>query len=354
MSIEGQAPIHIAGSGIAGMTAAINLSRRGKTVIIHEKQDRIGGSRDGDFEGLENWIFAHTVPEFFSKCCVDFKALPATPIFDFNVHLRGLDPVRVTSPEPFFYIVSRGTANTSIDNYMANICRRNKVQFKFGKALAREDADIYATGMGRAAAFIRGAAIRTDQPDQVHLLLGNAFAPSGYAYLIINGGCGTIATAYKKDSGKADPLRASIDYFRDIGLDFTIEKRFASRGSFYLPRLWQRSRTVMIGEAGGYQDYLFGFGMRMAMYSGLAAAHKLCGEYSLARSSHRELNLKRKISFANRILYEQLSPASMCYWVERFHVSKAPLNILRRAYDWNWRKLVHSNNLKDHYAVRFS
>jgi len=110
----------------------------------------------------------------------------------------------------------------------------------------------------------------------------------------------------------------------------------------------------MIGEAGGYQDYLFGFGMRMAMYSGLAAAHKLCGEYSLARSSHRELNLKRKLSFANRILYEQLSPASVCYWVERFHASKAPLNILRRAYDWNWRKLVHSNNLKDHYAVRFS
>ena len=223
MSIERQAPIHIAGSGIAGMTAAINLSRRGKTFIIHEKENRIGGSRDGDFEGLENWIFSHTVPEFFSKCCVDFKALPATPIFDFNVHLRGLDPVRVTSPEPFFYIVSRGTANTSFDNYMANICRTNKVQFKFGKALAREDADIYATGVGRAAAFIRGADIRTDQLDQVHLLFGNEFAPSGYAYLIINGGCGTIATAYKKDSGKADPLQNSINYFRDIGFDFTIE-----------------------------------------------------------------------------------------------------------------------------------
>ena len=354
MSIKKQTPIHIAGSGIAGMTAAINLSRRGKTVIIHEKQDCIGGARDGDFEGLENWIFALTVPEFFSKCCVDFKALPATPIFDFNVHLGGLDPVRITSPEPFFYIVSRGAENTSIDNYMANICRTNKVQFKFGKALAREDADIYAAGMGRAAAFIRGADIRTDQPDQVHLLLGNAFAPSGYAYLIINGGCGTIATAYKKDRGKVDPLRASIDYFRDIGLDFTIEKRFASRGSFYLPRFWKRSRTMMIGEAGGYQDYLFGFGMRMAMYSGLAAAHKLCHENSLARSSFRELNLKRKISFANRILYEQLSPSSVRYWVERFHASKAPLNILRRSYDWNWRKLVHSNNLKDHYAVRFS
>ena len=232
MTIEGQVPIHIAGSGIAGMTAAINLSRRGKTVIIHEKENRIGGSRDGDFEGLENWIFSHTVPEFFSKCCVDFKALPATPIFDFNVHLRGLDPVRVTSPEPFFYIVSRGTANTSFDNYMANICRTNKVQFKFGKVLTREDADIYAVGMRRAAAFIQGATIRIDQPDQVHLLLGNAFAPSGYAYLIINGGCGTIATAYKKDCVSVDPLRASIDYFRDNGLDFAIEKRFASRGSF--------------------------------------------------------------------------------------------------------------------------
>ena len=171
MIIEGKAPIHIAGSGIAGMTAAINLSTRGRTVIIHEKHDRIGGSRDGDFEGLENWIFAHTVPEFFSICGVDFNALPATPIFDFKVHVRGLKPVRVTSPEPFFYIVSRGTGNASIDNYMANICRANKVQFNFGEALPQEDADIYAVGKGRAAAFIQGATIRTDQPDQVHFCL---------------------------------------------------------------------------------------------------------------------------------------------------------------------------------------
>ena len=111
---------------------------------------------------------------------------------------------------------------------------------------------------------------------------------------------------------------------------------------------------MMIGEAGGYQDYLFGFGMRMAMYSGLAAAHKLCGKFSLAHRIYSELNLKRKISFANRILYEQLSPASVHYWVDRFHTSKTPLNILRRSYDWSWRKLVQSNNIKDHYAVRFS
>ena len=354
MIIEGKAPIHIAGSGIAGMTAAINLSTRGKTVIIHEKHDRIGGSRDGDFEGLENWIFTHTVPEFFSICDVDFNALPATPIFYFKVHVRGLKPVRVTSPEPFFYIVSRGTANDSIDNYMANICRANKVQFNFGKAITQEDADIYAVGKGRAAAFIQGATIRTDQPDQVHLLLGKTFAPSGYAYLIINGGCGTIATAYKKNTSKTDPLLASIDYFQEIGHDFTIEKRFASRGSFHLSRLSQWSRTIMVGEAGGYQDYLFGFGMRMAMYSGLAAAYKLCGEFSHAHRINNELNLKRKISFANRVLFEQLSPASVHYWVERFHSNKAPLNILRRAYDWNWRKLVQSNKIIDHYAVRFS
>jgi flavin-dependent dehydrogenase len=237
---------------------------------------------------------------------------------------------------------------------MANICRANKVQFNFGKTLSKEDADIYAVGKGRAAAFIQGATIRTDQPDQVHLLLGKTFAPSGYAYLIINGGCGTIATAYKKNTSKTDPLLESIDYFQDIGLDFTIEKRFASRGSFHMSPLWQWSRTIMVGEAGGYQDYLFGFGMRMAMYSGLAAAYKLCGEFSLAHRIHNELNLKRKISFANRVLYEQLSLASMHYWVERFHSNKAPINILRRAYDWNWRKLVQSNKIIDHYAVRFS
>ena len=52
---------HIVGAGIAGMTAAINLSKSGKSVIIYEKNDCIGGSRDGDFEGMENWIFSKNV-----------------------------------------------------------------------------------------------------------------------------------------------------------------------------------------------------------------------------------------------------------------------------------------------------
>ena len=41
MKIKENSKIHIVGAGIAGMTAAINLSKFGKSVIIYEKNERL-------------------------------------------------------------------------------------------------------------------------------------------------------------------------------------------------------------------------------------------------------------------------------------------------------------------------
>ena len=345
---------HIVGAGIAGMTAAINLSKSGKSVIIYEKNDCIGGSRDGDFEGMENWIFSKNISDSITECGLDFNGIPKSPVFEFFVHLYGIRPVKIKSPEPFFNIVKRGTSSDSLDNYLAEICKSFNVKFLFNQNYDISKADINATGSLRAAAYIRGAQIEANLPNQVHLLLGKQFAPRGYAYLIINDGCGTIATAFKKTSNRSDPLNPCIQYFNKIGLDFHIKSTFAKYGSFHLPKIWQRNNPLNIGEAGGYQDYLFGFGMRFAMYSGLSAAYKLLGKYSQSRIIDRELNIKRKISFANRLLYENLLFENTKYWVSRFQNSKYPLNILRKSYDWNWKKIIKSSKLANKYAIRFS
>ena len=89
--------IQIVGAGIAGMTAAINLAKNGKSVIIYEKKNCIGGSRDGDFEGLENWIFSKGLPDSVAECGIDFNSIPKTPIFEFFVHVKGKQPIRVKS-----------------------------------------------------------------------------------------------------------------------------------------------------------------------------------------------------------------------------------------------------------------
>ena len=59
--------VNIAGSGIAGMSAAIYLSSKGIPVSIQERKSRPGQSRHGDYEGLENWIFDDNISSFFYK-----------------------------------------------------------------------------------------------------------------------------------------------------------------------------------------------------------------------------------------------------------------------------------------------
>ena len=85
MKTKENSKIHIVGAGIAGMTAAINLSKFGKSVIIHERKNKIGDSRDGDFEGIENWLFSKNVSESISECGIDFNCIPKFPIFEFSV-----------------------------------------------------------------------------------------------------------------------------------------------------------------------------------------------------------------------------------------------------------------------------
>ena len=51
-------PVKIAGGGIAGLAAAMYLRKKNFKVVVYEKESKIGNSRHGDFEGIENWIFS--------------------------------------------------------------------------------------------------------------------------------------------------------------------------------------------------------------------------------------------------------------------------------------------------------
>ena len=59
--------IKIAGGGIAGLSAAMYLQRKNFQVEVYEKEKKIGKSRHGDFEGIENWIFSSNNSNAFKK-----------------------------------------------------------------------------------------------------------------------------------------------------------------------------------------------------------------------------------------------------------------------------------------------
>ena len=109
---------------------------------------------------------------------------------------------------------------------------------------------------------------------------------------------------------------------------------------------------ILVGEAGGFQDYLFGFGMRMSMLSGLVAAMRLNNEHLKAKKLFKIINRKRKLSFVNRILYEKLNDKQMFFLAEKFSNSSEPLSILSESYKWRLKTVFRWLNYKNRYEVR--
>lgn len=103
-------------------------------------------------------------------------------------------------------------------------------------------------------------------------------------------------------------LERTVELFRDkVGIALRAERRFGGFGNLSLePQLRQGDR-LLVGEAAGLQDALFGFGMRYAIVSGhLAgtafASGDLDGYPTACRS--RLLGLGRAAG-VNRYLYER-------------------------------------------------
>jgi flavin-dependent dehydrogenase len=352
-NIKSARSIKIAGGGIAGLSAAIKLKLNGFDPIIYEKEDKIGLGRHDDFEGIENWIFSNEMQPFFKKIGFDFNKIDSYPISRFTIHTISKEPFTIFQNKPFFYMIKRGSSYNSLDTQLFNQCAEEGVKFNFGQ-MAPNDCEIIATGTSKAAAYVRGINFKTKLKDQVHLLLGNKFASKGYAYLIIINGEGTLATAYKKTKNyQIDPIKNCIKYFNSIGIEIPDGNFFASRGSFSLP-FGKLKSPFKIGEAGGYQDYLFGFGIRMSMLSGMAAALKIIGENSKAKRIINSLNQKRRLSFINRILYEKLDDTQMEMMAHKILMSNDAVKILSGVYSWNVKNLLRWISFKNQYEVRIS
>lgn len=351
MVVSSHKSIQIAGGGVAGLTAAIQLKKAGFDPVIFEKESKVGAGRHGDYEGLDNWIFSRNVPTFFKQSAFKFNDLTTYPISRFFVHTLFGKPITIQNNHPFFYMVKRGSGINDLDYQLYRQCKEIGVRFELGKK-APETSHIIATGSRKAAAYIHGINFKTTLKNQIHLLLGSQFAPKGYAYLIIINGNGTLATAFKKPKDTVvNFLQNARAYFNEKGISVPNELPFGSRGSFSLP-FGAMIPPYKIGEAGGYQDYLFGFGIRMSMMSGQAAALSITGKKNESQIIVKELNQKRRLSFVNRIMYEQLSDKRMAGLAIKLSEKSNPLSILADAYAWNFKNILRWINLRYRYEVR--
>ena len=269
----------VAGAGPAGLAAAIALARHGFRVRVVERAGAVGSRFHDDFQGIENWSREEDALE-------EFRAGGIEPTWWMRPFRKGTlyDPARnpmpVAAGRPLFYLVRRGGRRPgSLDLGLLDQAVRAGVEVELGRRADPGGVDVDATGpRGRPFAVARGVTFATGSGDAIAAFLDERLAPGGYAYYLAAAGQATLATVLFREFARAD-----------LHLDRTIEAaeetlgvrgvprgpRWGGRGRFAIRPAGEARRPITIGEAAGFQDLLFGFGIRSAIVSGILAARSL-------------------------------------------------------------------------------
>jgi len=310
MNMSGQPKGHsdgitIVGAGPAGLVCAILLARAGQRVVVREWHATVGNRFHGDFQGLENWSDEQDVlDELTSRGIgIGFDHHPVcagTAIDAWGSHYR------VGSDNPLFYLVHRGPQRGSLDQGLLRQAREAGAEVRFGdRAVEIDGPGVLAIGPRIAHAIAAGYVFETAMDDGCWICFDDELAPLGYAYLLVHGGRGTLAscmfTGFKRE---AEYLARTVAMFHEqAGLHMRDPRRFGGYANFRLPRTAVQGGHLVIGEQAGFQDALAGFGMRYALRSGMLAAQSLIEGVDYSRLWRAELMPLLRASVSNRYIF---------------------------------------------------
>ncbi|HKF43429.1 MAG TPA: hypothetical protein VKG01_10030 [Thermoanaerobaculia bacterium] len=335
----------MSGAGPAGLSAAITLARVGIPVVVRELRTDVGGRFHGDLQGIENWTTRGDVLEELSRIGVE-------PTFDHTAFREGLffDPsgreFSLRSPDPFFYLVRRGCGRGTLDTALKEQALACGAQIRLGDRTGASDQPaIVSHGPRGCAAVAVGYVFETAMPDSVFGVLSDELAPKGYSYLLVSGGLGTVATCLFRDfRGQKDYLHRTVDFFeRRAGLRMSNPRLFGGTGQVFPPGSALRGGVLLAGEAAGFQDALWGFGIRYAILSGHLAARALAAG---RREDYDRLWKKRfggllRTSFVNRYFYGRMGHPGYRWLMRALRRAPDPREWLRRFYAPRfWKRLL--------------
>ncbi len=299
-------PIRIAGAGPSGLAAAIALARAGRVAVVHEAKRDVGTRFIGDLQIIEGSSEREPVPAFLERIGVErnFYFRPAT----YATFYDASDVRRtIRSGEPYGYFIRRGVEEGTLDRGLLAQARALGVNVIFNSRLAPEEADIVATGPASPDGLAREMTWKTAEDERIDVFFNHHLSPGGYSYLFILDGIATFGCAIVADFKKID------EYFehslaaaqRLHGFTIPAETRTGySYMNFHLKRQATKGGARYVGEAGGFQDYLFGLGIRYALTSGWLAARSILEGRDFDELWTGELGPKQETSLVNRFLYE--------------------------------------------------
>ncbi len=327
--------INIMGGGISGLACAIILRKNGYKVNVYEKKNYVGTRFNDDWQGLENWSEKIDVLKQIESYGIDLT-FDYEPISELNIHYSG--KMKTIKVKNGCYLVRRGSSKGCLDTGLLEQAEKLGVNVHFGSKPGKEvPIKVNATGPKKATAFVKGIKFKTNSESGYHMAFGKEIATGFYSYLLIKNGHGTIATVFnRKLAHDSDEfLRSTVDYFSDF-LDRTevaSGKKFGGYGHFEIKKdFHDENGAMLIGEAGGFQDYLWGFGMRYAIQSGNFAARSIIESESYDDLIKENLIRKMEHSERNRFIFETLAPLAYPCAYYSLAASKNPLKLLNTIY----------------------
>ncbi|NOX91556.1 MAG: hypothetical protein GXP18_03640 [Gammaproteobacteria bacterium] len=207
------------------------------------------------------------------------------------------------------YIVRRGAISGSLDMGLKQQALDAGVDIRFSESRHHlSDGGIVAGGPHGADAIGVGYLFDTGMADGAYIALSDKLAPQGYAWLLVQGGRGTLMSwMYADFHNEQQYLQRSLAFFRDkVGLDMKQPRRTGGAVNFLFPRSARKDKLFYIGEAAGFQDALWGFGMRYAMLSGYLAARALLTGQDYDRLWRQRLGGLLCAALVNRYVYHRL------------------------------------------------
>ncbi len=326
--------INIIGAGPAGLVAAIVLRKHGFSVKVFEKSSDVGNRLNGDFQGLENWSLEKDVTNVLKDIGIENNFL-CIPYYGGTVYAPEMEPVKVKSDRPIFYLMKRGPMPGTLDTGLKEQAQSLGVEILFNHRLNKFDGKaIVGTGPKGADGIVVGITFNTVMEDMAVVVFDDNIAPKGYAYLLVNHGYGTMAAVIYREYRKADEYFERMKkFFSDnLELDMRNERKFGGFGNFFIRDTQIYNKKLYIGESAGFQDCLWGFGMRYAILSGYLAAKSLVDESDYDMLWKRQLKPMLETSLVNRYLFEKIGHAGYRFLAKKF-ASGRPCDILRRHYN---------------------
>ncbi len=325
----------IAGAGPAGLAAAITLARAGEKVIVHEASPDVGWRFGRDLQGLENWTTSQDVLHELTELGIDtsgFHHQSLSTGMAFDAWSRRYE---IKTERPLFYLIERGPEPGSLDHALLKQAQELGVEVRFGSKLRRLHGDgILATGPRTADAISAGYHFESDMDNGFWVICDDSLAPGGYAYLLMLDGHGTVKTCmFTGFERKKEYVRRTVAAFERLtGLKMKNPRAHGGIASLGLNGKSVSNHQPVAGEQAGFQDALWGFGIRHAILSGVLAAQSLIEGEDYNRLWRRAFGQQLTTAVVNRALFERLGNRGYRWVLKKVSNTRDLHGLLRRQY----------------------